>query len=116
MKRMLILLMLGAVLYLLNYFYGGLIPTHKSFEITLVFFLVQTIVLLRIDQKATDESRIIMNVLKITIRLLSALAFIFYLLLRFEESTDEIVIQFVSLYFVFMIFEIATALSNLRRN
>jgi len=110
------LLILGAVLYLLNYFWGGQIPTHESFTLTLVFFLTQTFILLRVDQKATEESRIIMNMLKMGIRLLSALAFIFYLIMRFEESTNVIVIQFISFYFVFMIFEIATALPNLRRN
>lgn len=116
MKRVLMLLILGAVLYLLNYFHGGQIPTHESFNITLVFFLVQTFILLRIDQKTTEDVRIIMNMLKMGIRLLSALGFIFYLIMQFEESSNGIVLQFIILYFVFMIFEIATALSNLRRN
>ena len=116
MKRMLMLLILGAALYLLNYFFGDQIPTHESFGITLLFFLAQTFILLRLDQRTTDESKIIMGMLKITIRLLSALAFVFFLIMKFEESSNVILIQFITLYLVFMIFEIATALSNLRRN
>lgn len=116
MKRMLMLLILGAILYLLNYYFGGRIPTHESYGMTLIFFLVQTFVLLRLDQRTTDESKIIMGMLKITIRLLSALAFVFFLIMKFEESSNVILIQFITLYLVFMIFEIATALSNLRRN
>lgn len=116
MKRMVMLFILGMVLYLLNRFYGAQIPTHESFGMTLVFFLTQTFVLLRLDRKTTNEARITTGMLKIAIRLLSALVFMLFLFFRFEELSNVLFIQFVILYLVFMLFEIVTVLSNLRRN
>ena len=57
-----------------------------------------------------------MGMAKMGVRLLSALAFAFFLMFQYEDSLNIILAQFIVLYLVFMTFEIVTALSNLREN
>jgi hypothetical protein len=116
MRPLISLLSLGVALFLLDYFLGAKIPTHESFHLDLIFFTVLGVVLLRIDSLTKEELRIQMNMVKIGIRLLTALVFVFYINFRFKESMNHALIQFIILYFVFMVFEIVMALSNLRRN
>ena len=116
MKRKLTLLILGVLLFLIDDLFGSMISTHESIRLMLIFFVVQSYVLIRIDEQTEEEIRISMNILKIAIRLLSALAFVFYLILEYPESTYPLAIQFIALYLVFMTFDIIAALSNLRRN
>ena len=83
---------------------------------TILFFGVQTLVLFRIEDLLDEERRVLASLLKITVRLLSALVFLLAIVYSQQAVNNGFYIQFIILYLVFLIFENGLALANLRRN
>ena len=115
MKKWIALVALAIVLILFDYLFHDTFGLHKAFLLMVAFFVIQTFVLFRIDGFVKEDWKIQMAMVKITIRLLSALTFILIIMLNYTDRF-QLVVQFFSLYLVFMTFEIIMALANLRRN
>jgi hypothetical protein len=115
MKKWFWLALLSVLLIAFDYLFHDDLGLHASFMLMVVFFIFQTFVLFRLDEKANEEWKVQMAMVKITLRLLSALVFILVVMLSYGDRFN-LVIQFFSLYLVFMTFEIILALANLRRN
>ncbi|MEO9870504.1 hypothetical protein [Ekhidna sp.] len=115
MKKWIALGAIAILLLVLGYFFEEELALHSSFQVMIFFFVSQAFVLFRIDHWAPKEWSVQMSMVKIVIRLLSSLVFI--LILIYSQSDHfNLVVQFIVLYLVFMIFEIVTSLTNLRRN
>ncbi|MFK7952600.1 MAG: hypothetical protein AB8B73_07110 [Ekhidna sp.] len=115
MKKWLILSSIVVILILSEYFLSETIPFHEAFRVMVIFFATQAFVLFRIDHWTLKEWAVQISLVKITIRLLSSMTFILVLIYSYEDSFN-LVLQFIILYLIFMVFEIAEALTNLRRN
>ncbi len=88
---------------------------HAAYLVIVLFFAIQTFVLLRIDILIPDEWKIQSSLIKIIIRFLSSAVFILIIIYQYEDRFN-LVIQFILIYLVYMIFEIVVSLTNLRRN
>ncbi len=115
MKKWIILLVIVGVLIISERLFAENIPFHEAFRLMVIFFGIQAFVLFRIDHWAPDEWKLQMSMVKIIIRLLSSMTFILVLIYSYQDSLN-LVVQFIILYLIFMVFEIAEALTNLRRN
>jgi hypothetical protein len=115
MKKWIILFTLSLALVLFDYLYHEEFGLHEAFLVMVIFFFVQTFVLFRLDGITKEEWKVQMAMVKITLRLLSALVFILVVMLSYTDRF-QLVVQFFSLYLAFMTFEIIMALANLRRN
>ena len=115
MKKWIALSILAALLIGFDYFFHARFGLHEAFLLIVIFFIVQTFVLFRIDGITKEEWKVQMAMVKITLRLLSALVFILVVMLSYSDRF-QLVVQFFSLYLAFMTFEIIMALANLRRN
>ena len=115
MNKWISLLLVTSLLLLLDHFYGQQLHLHPSFSFMTLFFGIQTFVLFRLDYWAPDEWKVQISMVKIILRLLSSLVFIL-VLFYMQNDHFNLVIQFISLYLVYMVFEIVIALTNLRRN
>ena len=102
-------------LLLFGYFFSMEFTIHPTWNLMVAFFSVQALVLFRIDSWVPKEWTVQMSLVKIVIRLLSSMVLILVLMLT-QEELFTLVVQFICLYLVYMIFEIAEALTNLRRN
>ncbi|MEM6734716.1 MAG: hypothetical protein AAF620_01480 [Bacteroidota bacterium] len=88
---------------------------HEAYLIIVMFFTIQTFVLLRIDAIIPQEWKVHISLFKIIIRFISSAVFILIILYQYEDRFN-LVVQFMILYLIYMTFEIGTALTNLRRN
>lgn len=115
MNKWIWLASLAVLLILFDYLFHESLGLHEAFLVMVIFFIVQTFVLFRIDGFVKEEWKVQMSLVKITLRLLSGLVFILVIMLNYTDRF-QLVVQFFSLYLVFMTFEIIMALANLRRN
>ena len=115
MNKWILLVVITILLLLIGHFFDAELGLTSSYFHIVSFFAIQTVVLFRLDQWAPDEWKVQISLVKIVIRLLTSLVFITVLLYTREEAT-RMVIEFIIAYLIFMIFEIAEALTNLRRN
>jgi len=90
-------------------------PWHPSYLVIVSFFFFQTLGLISLDAIVPEEWSAQVSMVKIILRLLSSLIFITVLMYAYE-NLFVLVIHFVSIYLVYMVFEIGISLSNLRRN
>ena len=115
MKKWIILIAITSLLLVIHFVFREELNLHPAFQTMVFFFAAQAFVLFRIDHWTPKEWSAQIALVKIVIRLLTSLVFILVLI---YSQTDHfnLVIQFITLYLVFMIFEIVMALTNLRRN
>jgi len=114
-KKWIYLGLITVVLVGINFLFNKELNLHDSFLVIVSFFAVQTFVLFRIDYWVPEEWSMQVSLAKIIIRLLSSLIFILVLMYT-QDDLFNMVIQFIAVYLVYMIFEIGSALTNLRRN
>jgi len=107
--------LITTLLLLINYFFGNQLNLHTAYNLIVVFFTAQTFVLFRIDDWIPKEWSVQASLVKTIVRLLASLTLALVLLIT-QENKFSLVIQFFSIYLIFMIFEIGSALINLRRN
>ncbi len=105
------LLSIGAEYGLDDYF-----EFHPTYQLTVIFFIVQTAILFRIEDRGPKNLKIQFSMIKMGLRFLSALIFALVIGLSVTVGIGQFFIQFILLYLVFMAFEIILALANLRRN
>ncbi len=103
------------VLLLVGSLFKNSLDLHESYFLMVAFFTIQTIVLFRIDQWIPEEWKSWSSLIKIVLRLLTSWVFI-TVLIYVKEDLYRLIIQFIILYLIYMIFEIVSALTNLRRN
>lgn len=115
-KKLFILIGLGLVLIFAPELLGAYVPFHDYWQIMVIFFLIQSYVLTRIEERASKEMEAQMRLVSIGVRFISALVFILILALSTKSQIEVLLIEFVILYLVFMTFELIMALANLRRN
>ena len=115
MRKWILLAVITLALLVFGYLNTSAFVLGQTYYIILAFFSIQTIVLFRVDQLAPVQWKVQVSLVKIVLRLLTALIF-FTVLLYTSESPINTVIQFIVIYLIFMIFEIVEALTNLRRN
>ena len=109
------LFLITGTLLVVDHFFASQLGLHASFQIMVLFFGIQTFVLFRLDHFLPEELSAQGSLIKITLRMLLSMTLIAVLVYT-QEDRFALVVQFVSLYLLFMIFEIVTALTNLRRN
>lgn len=115
MKKWVGLIVITVAALLCNYVFAEAWGFHPSFVFMVLFFSAQTFVLFRLDALVPKRWSVELSLVKIILRfLLSAVCIT--VLIYTQEDSFSLVIQFIALYFVFMIFEIVTSLTNLRRN
>lgn len=115
MKKWIYLVLITALLLVVGYLPSLPFQLHPTYNLMVIFFAIQVFVLFRIEHWAPEEWAVQVSLVKIVLRLISSLVFILVLVYT-QENLKEMVIQFILVYLVYMIFEIATALTNLRRN
>lgn len=115
MKKWLALIAITGLLLIAEFLFSSTISFHPAFRLMVFFFAAQAFVLFRIDHWAPEEWKVQMSMVKIVVRLLSAMVFILVLIYSYEDRY-VLVVQFIILYLIYMIFEIVEALTNLRRN
>lgn len=115
MKKWILLGIIVLVLLLVNYFLADELSLHATYNLIVGFFAIQTFVLFRIDHWAPKEWTVQVSLAKIVIRLLASLVLALVLIMT-QDDKFNLVIQFFSIYLIFMVFEIGMALTNLRRN
>lgn len=113
MNKWIALISITGVLLLVDHY--ELVSLHVAFPLMVFFFAIQSFVLFRIDHWTPKEWSSQMALVKIVIRLLSSLIFITVIMYSHQDQFN-LVVQFILLYLIYMIFEIANALTNLRRN
>ena len=115
MKKWVFLTLITSVLFLVGFLFKIDLNLHKSYNILVLFFTIQTFVLFRIDQWVPKEWAVQVSLAKVVIRLLSSMVFIAVLMFT-QDDLFNLVVQFICIYFIYMLFEIGSALTNLRRN
>ena len=115
MNKWIKLAILAVFLVLFDYFLHDSLGLHDAFLLMIIFFVIQTFALFRLDSLVSEDWKVQMTLVKITLRLLSTLVFILVVMLNYTDRF-QLVVQFFSLYLVFLTFEIILALANLRRN
>lgn len=115
MRKWISLILITALFLCADLFFREELGLHVSFRLMVLFFSIQTFVLFRMDQWVPTEWSVHVSLAKIMIRLLSSMVFIMVLMLR-QDDLFHLVIQFILIYLVYLIFEIGTSLTNLRRN
>ena len=115
MRKWIYLAAITISLLLVGYFFESRLNLDQLYYLIVAFFAIQTIVFFRIDQWAPKEWQSQISLVKIVLRLLTSLVFI-TILIYTQENPRDLVIQFIIIYLIYMIFEIASALTNLRRN
>lgn len=79
------------------------------------FFIILSIMMLNMEKWIKEANRFQVTMLKTVGRFLSSLLFISILLLS-QDDPFQLVVQFMILYFIFLLFEIVVSLTNLRQN
>jgi hypothetical protein len=115
MKKWLLLAVLALVLFTVDALWHDALGLHVAFRTLLIFFVAQSAILFRLDHWAKEEWKVQIAMVKVVVRLLSALVFAL-VVFRSHEDHIPLVIQFMGLYLLFMTFEITMSLANLRRN
>ena len=115
MNKWVFLAITTVLLLLVGHFFKSELNLHVAYTTMVAFFAVQTFVLFRMDQWVSKEWAVQLSLIKVGIRLLSSMAFILVLMLN-QEDRSVLVVQFIILYLIYMIFEIGSALTNLRQN
>ena len=115
MKKWILLGVIVLLLLLTNYFFQEALGLHATFNLMVAFFALQTFVLFRIDHWVPEQWSVQVSLVKIVIRFLASAVFALALIMTYQD-TFNLVIQFFSIYLIFMVFEIGIALTNLRRN
>jgi len=115
MKKWIALAVLAGALFASDALLHEELRLHEAFPYLVLFFVVQTIVLFRMDDKAKEEWKVQVSLIKVVVRLLSALVFVLVIFQTYDDHFS-LVIQFFALYLAFMTFEIIMSLANLRRN
>ena len=115
MKKWTQLALITTLLLLINYFFGDRLNLHILYNLIVIFFAIQTFVLFKMDDWIPKAWSIQSSLLKIIIRLLASMIFALVLITTYEDKFN-LVVQFLSIYLIFMVFEIGSALTNLRRN
>ncbi|GAB4251007.1 MAG: hypothetical protein Tsb0034_30050 [Ekhidna sp.] len=115
MKKWIFLILLTGCLLGVNHLFKDALQLHQAFQLMVLFFAIQTFVLFRLDLLVPAEWTVQASLVKIVLRMLLSLAFIGVMIYAHEDKFS-LVVQFIILYLIFMIFEIVTALTNLRRN
>lgn len=115
MKRWLILFFLAAFLSLTDQLFSSELMLHKHFKIIVAFFTIQTFVFFRLETLAPKEWGVHLSLGIIVLRFLSSAVFILIMMLS-DNNHFQLVVQFLILYLIFMVFEIANSLTKLRRN
>ena len=109
------LILVTGVLLLVEYLFSEDLNLHSVYKLLVLFLSVQAFVIFRMHHWAPKEWAARMSLVKTVIRLLSSLIFIM-ILMNSQSDQFNLAVQFIILYLVYMIFEIAEALTNLRRN
>lgn len=103
--------------YSLNdYLFGGAL--HKSLPLVIVFFFVQSVpISWMLHKSSTNPEKFSgLALASLGIRMITSLFLLLAIYGMGVEDFTNLAIQFVILYFVYLIFEITVVLSNLRRN
>lgn len=116
MKKYFWLVLFGLTLMCVEFVLRDQVEFDSSYQLMVIFFIFQTGVLFRLEDKAPKNLKVQISMVKTGIRFLSALAFALVVAYSREEDLAFFFIQFIIFYLVFMAFEIIMALSNLRRN
>lgn len=116
MKKFILLVVLGLGLLASEFFLSEFIAFHSYYQILVLFFVVQSAILFRIEDMGGEDTKVQMRLVNIGLRMISALVFVLVMSARVNEDTFTFYVQFIVLYLVFMAFEITLALTNLRRN
>jgi len=114
-SKWLFLTLVTAILTGVYFLLGRKWDFHESFLTIVFFFAAQTFVIFRIESWTPEKYAVQVSLIKIVLRFLSSLAFITILIIT-NENLYLLVIQFIIIYLIYMVFEIGTALTNLRRN
>jgi hypothetical protein len=115
MIKLLALFLLTGLLVAINLIPDVHLRLHEAYNYLVIFFAVQALVFFRLDHIVPKSWMLHLSLVKVVLRFLLSLIFIAILMYLYTDRFS-LVIQFVVLYFVFMIFEIVIALTNLRRN
>ncbi len=115
MKKWIYLILLTGILLGGNYFFQEHLNLHSSFDLIVLFFFGLTVVYFRLDHWLRKEWQVQVSLVKIILRFLLSLVFIL-IMIKTKDDDMNLVIQFISLYLIFMVFEIVVSLTNLRRN
>ncbi len=115
MRKWIALVAITTIILLFGYQFQDSFNLTDTFYLIVAFFAIQTIVFFRIDQWAPKEWQSQISLVKIVLRLLTSLVFI-TILIYTQDDPYNLVIQFIIIYLIYMIFEIVSALTNLRRN
>lgn len=116
MKKLLAILFFGLFTWALQFPLASVFSFHSHYDVVVVFFVIQNIILLRIEQAANPEFKVQVRMVNIGVRLVTALAFILVMYVVLKVQDNSFYLQFILLYLAFMTFEIIMALANLRRN
>ncbi|MEM9337465.1 MAG: hypothetical protein AAGA66_01970 [Bacteroidota bacterium] len=115
MSKWIYLCVLVVVLLIANHFLGDMLYLHSAFNVTVIFFSALTFCYFRLDHWISKEWRAQVALIKIGLRFVISSVFIVVMIYT-QEDDLALVIQFISLYLIFMVFEIAVSLTNLRGN
>ncbi|MEQ9231525.1 MAG: hypothetical protein RIF46_12655 [Cyclobacteriaceae bacterium] len=116
MKKYFILAFIGIALIGAEYGFAETFEFHDYYRSIVIFFIAQTAILFRLGDLGNESVKVQMSMVKMGVRLISALVFVLVMAYQVEENSNLFFIQFIILYLVFMAFEIILALANLRRN
>lgn len=122
MKKYLINPTLITILFISAYYLGAgeVVPggLHQLFPGLILFFYVQSFAVawLFFEAEKADWKTPIYALGAITFRLLTAMFFLVILFVAKPDGLKLLLIQFISLYLVYLIFELFALLPNLRRN
>ncbi len=116
MNKYVWLVLIGLALVGAEFGLDNYITFHRFYQVTVIFFIIQTGILFRIEDRGPENLKVQLSMVKMGLRLLSAMAFALIMGLKIDEGVHLFFIQFIILYLVFMTFEIILALANLRRN
>lgn len=122
MKKYLLISTGLSLFFLLVYYLGNSVIfsgyLHSHFPGVIIFFFLQSLIvawLLNEGQKSNWESPIY-ALGTVSFRLLTGLFFLLILFTMEIQNIKELMVQFIALYLVYLMFELFTVLSNLRRN
>lgn len=91
---------------------------HKQYPILVAFFFLQSLMISRLLERGRKKNweSPVYTLGTVVLRLFTGLIFLVVLYVKKIDDLKSLMLQFIVLYLVYLIFELFTVLSNLRRN
>ena len=115
MRQILVLVFLAVVLLALPQIEVISEVAHPAYYVIVIFFTALSYTLFRLDGLIPTSLKPQATLIKTGVRFLACLIFVGIAIYQYEDPY-MLVVQFILIYLIYLIFEIVTALTNLRRN